>query len=79
MFILFQISCDDYEAQDIPGVKELANMFRYYKQARCERNIEQSRILYPYLSTLDEWVAMNKIKLRKAFEEVSDRPTGLPL
>lgn len=75
-FVHAQISCDDYEAQNIPGVKELANMFRYYKQARCERNIEQSRILYPYLSTLDEWVAMNKDKLLKAFNDVSHQDTG---
>lgn len=70
-FIYFQISCDEYEDQNqsIPGVKELSNMFRFYKQARSDRDLEQSRELNPKLSNLDDWVKQNKEKLLKALEE----------
>ncbi|GAB1598215.1 nmrA-like family domain-containing protein 1 [Argonauta hians] len=70
-FVHAQMSCDEYEDQNqsIPGVKELSNMFRFYKQARCDRNVEQSRELNPKLSNLDDWVMQNKEKLLKALEE----------
>ena len=62
------MTIDQMREAELPGAKELADMYDFFQSGKCERSVEDTKKLNPNIRDFATWLDDNKDAFKAAIE-----------